>query len=147
MSLRNGPGAHTARPALRVLGATVGARPAAAVAVWAAVLLALLTGVIPGGAQPAPAGTVSIGTSADEGPGRLADDGCATTCILQAAARHEPHGERTYPHGPFATLADDPATVPRRPARPAAPPSPSAFPTDTAAAADRGRAPPTPTGT
>ncbi|MEU0456162.1 hypothetical protein ABZ322_24825, partial [Streptomyces sp. NPDC006129] len=75
-----------------------------------------------------------------------ANDACATPCTLQPAARHESHGERTPPHGPFAALADGAATAPRLAARPTAPPSPAAFPTDPAPA-DRGRAPPTPTGT
>ncbi|MEU0203478.1 MULTISPECIES: hypothetical protein [unclassified Streptomyces] len=166
-------GPPTARPPLKALGATAGAtlraRPAAAIAVWAAVLLALLTGAAPAGPlpapaglQPAPAGTVSADApGASPGTGRQTDDACATPCTLHAddacttptpctlqpPARHEPHGERTPPHGPFATLADDAVTAPRRPARPTAPPSPAAFPTDPAPA-DRGRAPPpTPTGT
>ncbi|GGX29135.1 hypothetical protein [Streptomyces lomondensis] len=148
MSRRNRREARppTPQPAPRAPGATVGDRPAAAVAAWAALLLMLLTAVIPAGPRLAPADAVPTGVvGAAPGTGRHADDGCATACVLQAATRHEQHGERPSPPGQFATLADAEATAPRHLARPAASPSPAAFLTDPAPA-DRGRAPPPPSG-
>ncbi|MET9395959.1 hypothetical protein ABZY20_37030, partial [Streptomyces sp. NPDC006624] len=78
-------------------------------------------------------------------PGRYAADGCAADGVLQAATRHESHAERPSPSGQFATLPDASA-APCRLARPAAPPPPAVF-RARPGPADRGRAPPAPSGT
>ncbi|MEU7417396.1 hypothetical protein [Streptomyces antibioticus] len=123
-----------------------------------AVLLAVLLALVPGVSAPAApdlsgagagagagAGTgVAVATAVDSGP--RADDACATGCPAQARVRHDHGGER--PSAP-----DHPVTTTRTPVvAPAAgaPASaraahPSVSPGRTAH--DRGRAPPTPTGT
>ncbi|MFF0597686.1 hypothetical protein [Streptomyces antibioticus] len=130
------------RPASRTVPSA-----AARLAVLLAVLLALVPGVsapaAPTAAEVSGAGA-AVATAVDNGP--RADDACATGCPAQARLRHDHGGERlsapdhpvTTTRGPVvAPTADAPAS--------AGAAQPSVSPGRTAH--DRGRAPPTPTGT
>ncbi|MFE8016949.1 hypothetical protein ACFU3O_29970 [Streptomyces antibioticus] len=130
------------RPASRTVPSA-----AARLAVLLAVLLALVPGLsapaTPTAAEVSGAGA-AVATAVDNGP--RADDACATGCSAQARVRHDHSGERlstpdhpvTTTRGPVVTpTADAPASA--RAAQPSVSPGRTAH--------DRGRAPPTPTGT
>ncbi|MEU3277965.1 hypothetical protein [Streptomyces antibioticus] len=121
-----------------------------------AVLLAVLLALVPGVSAPAAPGLAEAGTGAGAGAGVAvatagdsgprADDTCATGCPAQARVRHDHGGDR--PSAP-----DHPVTTTRTPAvspTAGAPASARAAPPPVSpgrTAHDRGRAPPTPTGT
>ncbi|SDK62437.1 hypothetical protein [Streptomyces indicus] len=125
-------------------------RPAAAL--LAAVVLALLA--VLGAAGPSPAAplhqpAVTAASAADHHrPARPhADDGCEPDCGVRAATRKDSPAEHPAPRGPFTARGKETALPAPGRARAPAPAARLPIPDPHAPRADRGRAPPTHSGT